>query len=227
MSRSPHWTPGRERQATEADWSDSRRAHRRALPGLVAEVKRDAEVLGAAGATARQLAQLVGESKPALLEGEHLHGLGAVEEAGTGIQYGEPMMVEERGRGRGLRQVQCRPMDPTVSAEAERVRELRVARSARDGVRVARQVEATESWRREHRPVMGPARSFLPVMDPAEQVEAGYTLGRHRDVLAEAKEVQAAVLEARAAQEVCQGGAVTPRVKSRRSTRGQGRRCRR
>ena len=124
--------------------------------------------------------------------------------------------------------------DEGEAAELRRVRQDRIVASAREGVRLA-EADVEEGWKFRRGPnapaVMGPARSYLPVMDEAEQVEASYTLGRHRDPLAEAKARRDYILRATAKLaaelEVCTGGSVTRRPRSRRSTRGKGRKVRR
>jgi len=121
-------------------------------------------------------------------------------------------------------------MPAAGEGEAAKVRQVRRERSARDAARVTRQEAARCGLigRGFDAPaVMGPARSYLPRMLPDEQAEASYALGRERDVFAEAKAARDAHERLIAEMSVCTGGKVIQRPRSRRSTRGKGRKVRR
>lgn len=113
---------------------------------------------------------------------------------------------------------------PSTDAELAHARALVVAGAAVAGVRArGGRVGTDDTWRRDARPVQGPARSYLPAMDPESQREATWALGHARDP----RVPTVAQLGAEGVPSVvCQSGALTVRARSRRSTRGKGRACR-
>jgi len=106
-----------------------------------------------------------------------------------------------------------------------RHRESAVAQSAQDAARTAIEVRDS-AWRRDTGPVCGPAKSCLPRMTPDEQELCRPTLGQHREMRTP---VLTLSQSGRIGDEsvVCEKGRLTVRPKSRRSTRGKGRKVRR
>ena len=110
--------------------------------------------------------------------------------------------------------------DETLTREA--VRQSRIAQSSRTMANLSAR-ERADAWRRERWVVMGPVRSWLPVMDDWQQREMAPACGCHRNMLTPKTNDLA---RAGHPSIVCQGGKVAPRAKNRRSTRGKGRHCR-